>query len=308
MIVKFEDQELRLDEQSGRLISISGEQDGISFIGTTEKGVVKGLKNEIREMSKGIDNWGEGKSPHSLVFLGMSFLGELIGDDKLAELELPELTFRAGERTARWEPLAVLLGDILASFTEEEETDTKDEFIIPMDNDETMAAMQAGRTMNLLLSLGAYDVLAEHLEPGSWPDLVSREILFFMDGKPFYLNQTIETLSKGYKRRVGVAQSIIHDPEILIMDEPTDGLDPNQKHEVRNLIKDMARNKAIIISTHILEEVDAVCTRAIIIADGQILFDGTPSELRSKSDHDDIDDAFHNITLGNRTGPGAEQT
>ena len=119
-------------------------------------------------------------------------------------------------------------------------------------------------------------------------------------------NQTIETLSKGFKRRVGVAQSIIHDPEILIMDEPTDGLDPNQKHEVRNLIKDMARNKAIIISTHILEEVDAVCSRAIIIADGQILFDGTPSELRSKSDHDDIDDAFRNITIGNRTELEAE--
>ena len=115
-------------------------------------------------------------------------------------------------------------------------------------------------------------------------------------------NQTIETLSKGYKRRVGVAQSILHDPEILIMDEPTDGLDPNQKHEVRNLIKDMARNKAIIISTHILEEVDAVCTRAIIIAHGQILFDGTPAELRSRSDKDDIDDAFRNITMGNGTG------
>ncbi|MGK0296765.1 MAG: ABC-2 type transport system ATP-binding protein [Gammaproteobacteria bacterium] len=109
-------------------------------------------------------------------------------------------------------------------------------------------------------------------------------------------NQSIETLSKGYKRRVGVAQSILHDPEILIMDEPTDGLDPNQKHEVRELIKAMAQDKAIIISTHILEEVDAVCTRAIIIAEGQILFDGTPSELRAKSDKDDIDDAFRNIT------------
>jgi ABC-2 type transport system ATP-binding protein len=109
-------------------------------------------------------------------------------------------------------------------------------------------------------------------------------------------NQSIETLSKGYKRRVGVAQSILHDPEILIMDEPTDGLDPNQKHEVRELIKEMAQDKAIIISTHILEEVDAVCTRAIIIAEGQILFDGTPAELRAKSDKDDIDDAFRNIT------------
>ena len=113
------------------------------------------------------------------------------------------------------------------------------------------------------------------------------------------LNQTIETLSKGYKRRVGVAQSILHDPEILIMDEPTDGLDPNQKHEVRKLIQDMSKNKAIIISTHILEEVDAVCTRAIIIAKGKLLFDGTPQELRSKSSNNDIDDAFRNITTGN---------
>jgi ABC-2 type transport system ATP-binding protein len=117
-------------------------------------------------------------------------------------------------------------------------------------------------------------------------------------------NQSIETLSKGYNRRVGVAQSILHDPEILIMDEPTDGLDPNQKHEVRELIKDMAQNKAIIISTHILEEVDAVCTRAIIIANGRILFDGTPAELRSNSPDNDIDHAFRNITIGNNPSGG----
>lgn len=110
------------------------------------------------------------------------------------------------------------------------------------------------------------------------------------------LSQTIETLSKGYKRRVGVAQTILHDPDVLIMDEPTDGLDPNQKHDVRNLIANMAQEKAIIISTHILEEVDAVCSRAIIIAEGQILFDGTPAELRAKSDKNDIDDAFRRIT------------
>lgn len=97
------------------------------------------------------------------------------------------------------------------------------------------------------------------------------------------LHQTIETLSKGYKRRVGMAQALLHDPEILIMDEPTDGLDPNQKHEVRTLITQMAAEKAIIISTHILEEVDAVCSRAIIIASGQLLFDGTPAELQARS-------------------------
>lgn len=110
------------------------------------------------------------------------------------------------------------------------------------------------------------------------------------------LEQTVETLSKGFKRRVGVAQALLHDPDVLIMDEPTDGLDPNQKHEVRSLIKEMAENKAIVISTHILEEVDAVCSRAIIIAAGQILFDGTPAELRAQSEKDDYDDAFRTIT------------
>jgi len=109
-------------------------------------------------------------------------------------------------------------------------------------------------------------------------------------------NQTIETLSKGFKRRVGIAHSILHDPEVLIMDEPTDGLDPNQKHEVRSLIKEMAHKKAIIISTHILEEVDAICTRAIIIASGQLLFDGTPAELQARSSTGRLDDVFREIT------------
>ncbi|MEQ8406859.1 MAG: ATP-binding cassette domain-containing protein [Gammaproteobacteria bacterium] len=95
--------------------------------------------------------------------------------------------------------------------------------------------------------------------------------------------QTIETLSKGFKRRVGLAQAIIHDPKVLILDEPTDGLDPNQKHHVRELIKNLARDKIVIISTHILEEVTAVCTRAIIISSGRIVADGTPAELESKS-------------------------
>ena len=92
------------------------------------------------------------------------------------------------------------------------------------------------------------------------------------------INKRIEHLSKGFKRRVGIAQAIIHDPEILIMDEPTDGLDPNQKYDVRELIKKISKNKTIIISTHILEEVEAVCTRAAIIAKGKLLFDDTPRE------------------------------
>ena len=110
------------------------------------------------------------------------------------------------------------------------------------------------------------------------------------------IDQSIETLSKGFKRRVGIAQAILHDPSVLILDEPTDGLDPNQKHEVRNLIKEMSEDKAIVISTHILEEVDAVCSRAIIIASGDLLFDGTPTELIAKSDRGDIEHAFRVIT------------
>jgi ABC-2 type transport system ATP-binding protein len=97
------------------------------------------------------------------------------------------------------------------------------------------------------------------------------------------LGQSIETLSKGFRRRVGLAQAIMHDPPVLVLDEPTDGLDPNQKHEVRTLINEMARDKIIVISTHILEEVDAVCTRAIIIARGRIVADDTPLKLASKS-------------------------
>ncbi len=97
------------------------------------------------------------------------------------------------------------------------------------------------------------------------------------------LEQSIDTLSKGFKRRVGLAQAILHDPPVLILDEPTDGLDPNQKHEVRGLINAMAKDKVIVISTHILEEVHAVCNRAIIIAGGKLLADATPAELEARS-------------------------
>jgi len=98
------------------------------------------------------------------------------------------------------------------------------------------------------------------------------------------LHQSVETLSKGYRHRTCFAQSIIHDPDVLVLDEPTDGLDPNQKHEVRQLIRRMGEKKAIIFSTHILEEVDAVCSRAIIIDRGKIVANGTPQELRQKSE------------------------
>ena len=105
--------------------------------------------------------------------------------------------------------------------------------------------------------------------------------LCFLDS---VLHQSIDTLSKGYKHRTCLAQALIHDPQVLIMDEPTDGLDPNQKHEVRNLIRELGANKAIVFSTHILEEVDAACTRAIIIDRGKIVANGTPEELRSMSE------------------------
>jgi ABC-2 type transport system ATP-binding protein len=105
------------------------------------------------------------------------------------------------------------------------------------------------------------------------------------------MTRPIESLSKGFKRRVGLAQAILHDPPVLIMDEPTDGLDPNQKHAVRELIRAMAKHKAIVISTHLLEEVDAICTRAVIIDRGAIVADGTPGELLARS-------RFHNaVTL-----------
>lgn len=98
------------------------------------------------------------------------------------------------------------------------------------------------------------------------------------------LHQSVDTLSKGYRHRTCFAQSIIHDPDVLVLDEPTDGLDPNQKHEVRTLIRRMGEKKAIVFSTHILEEVDAACTRAIIIDRGQIVANGTPQELRQRSE------------------------
>ncbi len=108
--------------------------------------------------------------------------------------------------------------------------------------------------------------------------------------------QPVETLSKGFKRRVGLAQALLHDPPVLVLDEPTDGLDPNQKHEVRTLIDRMAAQKAIIVSTHILEEVDAVCTRAIIIARGRIVADATPKELEQRHPSGKLDDVFRALT------------
>ena len=108
-----------------------------------------------------------------------------------------------------------------------------------------------------------------------------------LDGVP---QQPIETLSKGFKRRVGLAIALLHDPEVLILDEPTDGLDPNQKHHVRTLLQEMAASKAIIISTHILEEVDALCTRAIVIAKGRIVSDAKPAELEARS-------SYHNAVV-----------
>ena len=106
------------------------------------------------------------------------------------------------------------------------------------------------------------------------------------------LQQSIDTLSKGYRHRTCLAQALIHDPEVLIMDEPTDGLDPNQKHEVRNLIRELGKTKAIVFSTHILEEVDAACSRAIIIDRGRIVASGTPDELGRP-----LDEVFRRLTL-----------
>ena len=109
--------------------------------------------------------------------------------------------------------------------------------------------------------------------------------------------QTIDTLSKGYRQRTCFAQAILHDPKVLIMDEPTDGLDPNQKFVVREMIKEMSADKAIIISTHILEEVDAVCTRAVVIAHGELKADGTPAELKAMDPSGKLDVVFRNLTM-----------
>lgn len=108
--------------------------------------------------------------------------------------------------------------------------------------------------------------------------------------------QTVETLSKGYKQRVCFAQAVLHDPSLLVMDEPTDGLDPNQKHLVRHMIRAMAAEKAIIISTHILEEVEAVCTRAMIIHEGRVVAEGTPAELKSRHPSGRLDEVFRSLT------------
>jgi ABC-2 type transport system ATP-binding protein len=109
------------------------------------------------------------------------------------------------------------------------------------------------------------------------------------------LEQSVETLSKGFKRRVGLAQAIIHDPPVLILDEPTDGLDPIQKHEVRTLIGEIAKEKTIVISTHILEEVDAVCTRALIIAHGKLVADDTPAGLKTRAPSGRLEDVFRAV-------------
>jgi ABC-2 type transport system ATP-binding protein len=108
--------------------------------------------------------------------------------------------------------------------------------------------------------------------------------------------QPIETLSKGFKRRVGLAQALLHDPPVLVLDEPTDGLDPNQKHEVRTLIARLAPDKATILSTHILEEVEAVCTRAIIIAGGRIVADAPPRELAARHPSGRLEEEFRALT------------
>lgn len=108
--------------------------------------------------------------------------------------------------------------------------------------------------------------------------------------------QVIETLSKGYKQRVGFAQAVLHDPPVLVLDEPTDGLDPNQKHEVRRIISGMSEKKAVILSTHILEEVDALCNRVIIIARGKVLVDETPAALRARDSSGRLDDVFRKLT------------
>ena len=126
--------------------------------------------------------------------------------------------------------------------------------------------------------------------------LAARDVAVGHTGLGPVLDRPIETLSKGFRRRVGLAQAILHDPEVLILDEPTDGLDPNQKHTVRALIRAIAPTKTIVISTHLLEEVEAICTRAVIIDRGRIVADGTPRDLMATSPSGRLDDLFRGLT------------
>jgi ABC-2 type transport system ATP-binding protein len=133
---------------------------------------------------------------------------------------------------------------------------------------------------------------------GLYGAIKAKQVLFAIEKLELrpVMDQPIDTLSKGFKRRVGFAQAILHNPDVLILDEPTDGLDPNQKHQVRELISEMAAEKAIVISTHILEEVEAVCTRAVIIAAGKLVFDDTPAKLKKQSPSGSLDDVFRQLT------------
>ena len=147
-----------------------------------------------------------------------------------------------------------------------------------------------------------------------YPDLTVREFLEYMAGLRLLdktavdeaiktakienvATQKIETLSKGYQRRVGFAQSILSDPPILLLDEPTDGLDPNQKHHIRDLIARMGRQKTIMISTHLLEEAETICNRVILISAGRIVADGTPAQIIAESGKKNLEEAFRQLTI-----------
>ncbi|MEQ8602177.1 MAG: ABC transporter ATP-binding protein [Marivibrio sp.] len=185
-------------------------------------------------------------------------------------------------------------------------------------------APSAGRAEVCGIDVAARPVEAQtrlgYLPEGApaWPDMTPQSFLSFIaavrgiDGRARVaaigraaeraslggvMRQPIETLSKGYKRRVGLAQALLHDPEVLILDEPTDGLDPNQKQEVRRLINEMRGDKAIVISTHILEEVEAICTRAVVIGRGRLLADGAPQDLERR-------DPQHNAVRVTLAEPG----
>ena len=125
---------------------------------------------------------------------------------------------------------------------------------------------------------------------------LARDMAVARTGLEAVIDRPIENLSKGFRRRVGLAQAILHDPEVLILDEPTDGLDPNQKHAVRALIRDIASKKTIVISTHVLEEVEAVCSRAVIIDRGRLVADGTPAALAARATSGRLDDVFRQLT------------
>lgn len=196
---------LRIDSESGRLISLTSDWQGVALEIRAEVGGIARITKDMKQMAQGTANWAEGKTPLTALYMLAAYAAELAKDESLEKTGHfnTDSLKAAAERSKRWEPLAVFLGDITTEVVDalkkinDKIYATKDNaFSIPLDQEELTAKLNAGSTMTLLLAMGTYDLFAEFIEPGTWQDLVSREILFYLDGKPFYQNQSVETLLK----------------------------------------------------------------------------------------------------------------